>query len=153
MERVVERLGLQNSSAVSFALFKTAPTNTPDNAIQTSANPAWRDSYWHMLAASAWPSGTSNESIAAIRSAAGDALDEVKNILPYQAAYTNEADILEKDWQQVFYGSNYGRLAAIKRKYDPTNFFNVYKGIDWLGEKDPAYSCYTDQPVPSVPSD
>ena len=152
-EKVVDRLGLQNSSAVAFALFKTCPTNTPDNANETSANPAWRDCYWHMLSVFAWPSGASRESIATIRRAAGDALGEIKKILPYQAAYTNEADVFEKDWQQVFYGSRYSRLVSIKEKYDPTNFFNVYKGVKWTGENDPMYSCYTDKPIPSVPAD
>ncbi|KAI9651893.1 MAG: hypothetical protein M1831_007515 [Alyxoria varia] len=33
--------------------------------------------------------------------------------------YLNEASFKTKDWQKEFYGSNYGRLRGIKKKYDP----------------------------------
>ena len=39
--------------------------------------------------------------------------------------YMNEADVLEDDWQQAFYGSNYGRLLDIKRAYDPSGIFSM----------------------------
>lgn len=48
---------------------------------------------------------------------------------PVAAAYGNEADAFEKEWQMVFYGPNYGRLSFIKRKYDPTDLFIVRAGV------------------------
>jgi hypothetical protein len=39
------------------------------------------------------------------------------------AAYLNEADFLEPDWKNVFYGGNYNTLDQIKRRYDPKDTF------------------------------
>lgn len=44
-------------------------------------------------------------------------------ITPNGAAYLNEADFGQSDFQQVFYGRNYDKLLAIKRKYDPNDTF------------------------------
>jgi hypothetical protein len=48
---------------------------------------------------------------------------------PVPAAYSNEADPFEEDWQTVFYGPNYPRLSAIKQYYDPTDLFIVRAGV------------------------
>ena len=37
----------------------------------------------------------------------------------------NETDYFEPDWQHSFWGENYPRLLAIKRKYDPRNLFRM----------------------------
>jgi len=70
------------------------------------------------------------------------AAEPLRALTPGGGCYVNEADQLEVDWQTAFFGSNYPKLLAIKNKYDPTNFFNVYKGVGWTGETDPAYACY-----------
>ena len=39
-----------------------------------------------------------------------------------------------KNWQQSFWGSNYKRLAAVKKRYDPEGLFFVHHGVgseDW----------------------
>jgi len=33
------------------------------------------------------------------------------------------------DWQRSFWGVNYARLLAIKKKVDPDNLFRVHHGI------------------------
>ncbi|KAF2678710.1 6-hydroxy-D-nicotine oxidase [Lentithecium fluviatile CBS 122367] len=47
----------------------------------------------------------------------------VEKVTPNAGAYINEADYQQKDWQDVFYGSNYPRLLAVKKKYDPKGIF------------------------------
>ena len=44
-------------------------------------------------------------------------------LMPSGAAYLNEADFNEPNWQHVFYGENYAKLLAIKQKYDPNDIF------------------------------
>jgi len=41
----------------------------------------------------------------------------------------SESNYFEKDWQQSYWGTNYQRLADIKRKYDPDGLFFVHNGI------------------------
>lgn len=40
------------------------------------------------------------------------------------AAYYNEDFVLEENWQESFFGSNYPRLLDIKRRVDPSRVFN-----------------------------
>lgn len=47
----------------------------------------------------------------------------LERITPGGAAYLNEADYNEPNWQEVFYGSNYADLLSIKHKYDPDDIF------------------------------
>ena len=63
------------------------------------------------------------ESMRALRAAA-----------PATGAYVNECDYFQPNWQGAFWGSNYSRLAEIKRRYDPDGLFFVHHGVgseDW----------------------
>lgn len=44
-------------------------------------------------------------------------------LAPDAGTYANEADYFQKNWQQVFWGSNYSKLLKIKNKYDPNGLF------------------------------
>ncbi|MER6126676.1 FAD-binding oxidoreductase [Streptomyces sp. NPDC001795] len=44
-------------------------------------------------------------------------------------AYQNFPDPTLKDWRRAYYGTNYPRLVRVKRKYDPTGFFNYPQAI------------------------
>lgn len=53
----------------------------------------------------------------------------VHEATPGGGSYSNEGNFFQKDWQQEFWGSNYARLLRVKKKYDPTNLFQVHKGV------------------------
>jgi len=38
-------------------------------------------------------------------------------------AYGNEADVMEPDFREVFWGNNYPRLLKIKKEVDPEDLF------------------------------
>jgi hypothetical protein len=65
------------------------------------------------------------------------ARDEAGNQRPWPAepaAYVSESNFFEKDWQRSYWGTNYERLRAIKRQYDPDDLFFVHHGVgseDW----------------------
>ncbi|TID15255.1 FAD-binding domain-containing protein [Venturia nashicola] len=47
----------------------------------------------------------------------------LKSLSPSGGTYSNEADPDTPDWQHAFWGTNYEKLLAIKRKVDPTGVF------------------------------
>jgi FAD/FMN-containing dehydrogenase len=53
----------------------------------------------------------------------------LRAIVPNGGAYVSESDFFQQDWQHAYWGSNYARLAAIKKKYDPTGLFFVHNGV------------------------
>jgi hypothetical protein len=48
---------------------------------------------------------------------------------PGAGAYVSESDYFQPDWQTAFWGTNYARLADVKRKYDPQGLFFVHHGV------------------------
>ncbi|XP_006457614.1 hypothetical protein AGABI2DRAFT_147111 [Agaricus bisporus var. bisporus H97] len=60
--------------------------------------------------------------------------EEVKRrLLPYaiegKAAYVNYIDSTVQNWPYAYYGNNYARLQAIKKYWDPTDFFHFPQSI------------------------
>lgn len=61
--------------------------------------------------------------------AIGKAGDELRRVVPHPGSYVSESNYFERDWQHAFWGSNYSRLLAIKKKYDPAGLFFVHHGV------------------------
>ena len=57
------------------------------------------------------------------------AMSALRAAAPGSGAYLNECDYFQENWQQAFWGSNYPRLADIKRRYDPDGLFTVHHGV------------------------
>ncbi len=50
-------------------------------------------------------------------------------VAPGAGSYISESNYFEPDWQQSFWGSNYKKLAQVKKKYDPDGLFFVHHGV------------------------
>jgi FAD/FMN-containing dehydrogenase len=61
--------------------------------------------------------------------AMGRAIAALRQAAPDAGSYVSESDYFERDWQHAFWGANYPRLAAVKRRYDPTGLFFVHHGV------------------------
>jgi FAD/FMN-containing dehydrogenase len=57
------------------------------------------------------------------------AMKIIRDATPGSGAYVNEADYFEPEWQRSFWGENYPRLLAIKKRVDPDNIFRVHHGV------------------------
>jgi len=68
------------------------------------------------------------------------AMDELKKIAPNAGSYVSESNFFEKKWQQSFWGSNYPKLAAVKKKYDPEGLFFVHHGVGSEGWSDDGFT-------------
>jgi FAD/FMN-containing dehydrogenase len=57
------------------------------------------------------------------------AMDELLKVVRRPGSYVSESDFFERGWQESFWGANYPRLTAVKRKYDPEGLFFVHHGV------------------------
>ncbi len=65
------------------------------------------------------------------------AMDALSSVVTHPGSYVAESDFFEREWQESFWGSNYPRLAAVKRRYDPAGLFFVHHGVgsdDWSAD-------------------
>jgi FAD/FMN-containing dehydrogenase len=54
---------------------------------------------------------------------------ELRRIAPNAGSYVSESNYFNRTWQEAYWGANYPRLIAIKRKYDPDGLFFVHHGV------------------------
>jgi FAD/FMN-containing dehydrogenase len=106
-------------------------------ARDTAINPAVLDAFALAISAGGGPpaftgiQGHEPDVAAARRDArrVGRSMDALIKVAGDAGSYVSESDYFERSWQQSFWGSNYGRLAAVKKKYDPTGLFFVHHGV------------------------
>ena len=51
------------------------------------------------------------------------------DVAPDGGAYMSESNYFERNFQRSYWGNNYPRLAAIKKKYDPDGLFVIHNGV------------------------
>ncbi|KAJ6466801.1 FAD-binding domain-containing protein [Mycena sanguinolenta] len=89
--------------------------------ISSAVHPAWRTAKTHVIVVGEWDDSASLAEISQIQhrfqTVQVPILDEITG--PNPGSYSNEADVLEPNFQTTFFGPNYAKLSAIKRKYDP----------------------------------
>jgi FAD/FMN-containing dehydrogenase len=54
---------------------------------------------------------------------------ELRKIAPNAGSYVSESNYFNRNWQRDYWGTNYSRLQAIKKKYDPDGLFFVHHGV------------------------
>jgi hypothetical protein len=120
----------EGSTVLAFNI-AAAPNSGSNNAV----NPAWRNTCLHAIQGIFWAEDASVETIAAqSKKLTFDWMQRWRDASPGAGAYMSEADILEPNFQQAFYGSNYARLYQLKQRYDPYGVFYAPTGVgseDW----------------------
>ncbi|THU80375.1 FAD-binding domain-containing protein [Dendrothele bispora CBS 962.96] len=110
--------------------------NAPPNAVL----PAWRSAEKLFITLVPWNDTATHEQMLAARSLVTNVIDPpLHQLAPNSGTYLNEADSNEPDWQNSFYGENYGRLLSIKDKYDPDQILygsTAVGGDRWAEDSD-----------------
>ncbi len=61
-------------------------------------------------------------------------MNELRKLAPNGGAYVSESNYFERGFGQAYWGANYAKLQAVKKKYDPDGLFFVHNGVgseDW----------------------
>ncbi len=114
-----------------------APASEIDAARNTATNPDSLSAFALAIIASGGPPTyaglpDANADPASARAAAGHiekAMTELLRVMPGAGSYVSESDYFQSDWQTAFWGTNYPKLAAVKKKYDPDGLFFVHHGV------------------------
>jgi len=56
-------------------------------------------------------------------------MDELLKVVDEPGSYVSESNFFDPHWWRSFWGANYPRLAAVKKKYDPDGLFFVHHGV------------------------
>jgi FAD/FMN-containing dehydrogenase len=62
---------------------------------------------------------------------------QLRAIVPDAGSYVSESNYFNTSWQQDYWGTNYGKLRAVKAKYDPMGLFFAHHGVgseDWSAD-------------------
>jgi len=54
---------------------------------------------------------------------------ELRKVAPQAGSYLTESNFFNERWREDYFGPNYPRLKAIKKKYDPEGLFIVHHGV------------------------
>ena len=122
-----------------------APAGEREAARDTAMNPLVLDAFALAIIAASGPpafpglAGHEPDLTVARRhaSAVNRAMDALLTVVPHRGSYVAESDFFERNWQLSFWGANYPRLAAVKKKYDPSGLFFVHHGVgseDWSAD-------------------
>lgn len=114
-------------------------------ARDTAMNPAVLDAFALVICAAnappAYPGVQGHEPDVALArrhaQSITSATDELRKLVPDAGSYVSESNFFEPHWQQSFWGSNYPRLLAVKKQYDPDGLFFVHHGVgseDWSAD-------------------
>ncbi len=114
-----------------------APADAVDAAREVATNPAVRDAFALAIlsgaGSAAFPGLIGHEPDLAVARRHAAAIDAATGILlqlvPNAGSYLSEGNYFDPEWQASFWGGNYPRLAAAKRRYDPGGLFFVHHGV------------------------
>lgn len=114
-----------------------APAEAVAAAQDTAMNPAVLDAFALAIMGAEGPpaypgvAGHEPDAPAARRRAVAidQAMDELRRVVPAPGAYVSESNYFDTRWQQSFWGSNYPRLLAAKKAFDPDGLFFVHHGV------------------------
>lgn len=110
----------EGSAFIGYNMNGAAPEGTPASA----ANPAWREAVMFGIIGSSWaPDASPEEVVDANMKITHDWMERLRKLTPTSGGYLNEGDVMEPNFGQSYYGSNYKRLLSIKKAIDPSDLF------------------------------
>lgn len=114
----VKQVIKEGSVLIQYNMSPAQREGTPDS----SANSHWRTAQWFAIMGTGWaPDATEAQLEYSNRLITDDWNERMRQFGP--GGYLNEGDVMEPNFQDAFFGSNYARLLKIKREVDPNDVF------------------------------
>ncbi|KAF4974843.1 hypothetical protein FZEAL_8304 [Fusarium zealandicum] len=124
-------IGSEGAILIIYNINAAAPKGTPAN----SANPAWRDADMFVITGLSWAADASPKVVADTNNKiTHDIMERLKAVTPGGGGYGNEGDVMDPDFGQSFFGSNYPALYKLKQQIDPHGVFYAPTAVgseDW----------------------
>ncbi|MFB7596448.1 FAD-binding oxidoreductase [Streptomyces sp. NPDC056160] len=126
-ERLLEWPGSGNEDGAGFAMFALGGeiNQVPPNATAF----VHRDDLFVFAAETSWADSDLPSVAEANLHWLRQFYDDIFAEKSPEQAYQNFPDPTLENWREAYYGSNYPRLVHVKRKYDPTGFFDYAQAI------------------------
>ncbi|KAM6505839.1 hypothetical protein FSOLCH5_014015 [Fusarium solani] len=132
-------IGSEGAILIIYNINAAAPKGTPSN----SANPAWRDANMFAITGLSWTANSTKQEVADVNNKlTHDVMERLKAITPGGGGYGNEGDVMDPDFGQSFFGSNYPALYKLKQQIDPYGVFYAPTAVgseDWYITGQEAY--------------
>lgn len=93
-----------------------------------SIDPCRRDTIMNMLLVSPYSYSSYETDVQRANNATYNWMPQIEDFTP-ACGYFNEADFQQPNFQEVFFGVNYGRLLSIKDRYDPDHIFYAVMSV------------------------
>ena len=110
-------------------------TNNPYPANSTSATLAWRNSLWELGFAENWAWNSTLAQKKAVNQLLANLTAIAEELTPGGGTYMNEASPWTANWREAWWGKNFPRLLAIKRKYDPDGILSCWRCVGFEDEE------------------
>ena len=124
-------------NGVSSNLTHARVGNTPES---NAVLPAWRQTLSFFNIVVQWdPRAPVAEGVASEHEMTNDVVPQLERITPGSGTYINEGDFDLQTWKEDYFGANYDKLLAVKKKYDPNDLFYAIASVGhdvWAVESD-----------------
>ncbi|KAA8619663.1 FAD binding domain-containing protein [Pyrenophora tritici-repentis] len=129
--------GQDNSNCILFAGGEKVASDGNDPF--AGYHPAWRKASFGVVTIRVLPHNITDIERAAVEKDILSKTSAMEAFAPGTGAYMNEADRLDPNYIENFYGANYQRHLRTKKKYDPENLFYCGTCVgaeEWVERKD-----------------
>ncbi|KAJ7446298.1 hypothetical protein FB451DRAFT_1412323 [Mycena latifolia] len=127
-------------ASFAFEASRAELITAPTAAGPADVTPAWRDTVYHVTTIGMWRWNATAADVRGVYDRTSKLMDYV-TVVTLDAAYFNEADVHEPNFEVSFWGEHDPELVAIKMRYDPDRLLDCWHCPGWDRDSE-RYGCF-----------